>query len=112
MIQFVAAIESIESSDHVADFDSWNSSVDSFSFLYNPDPWQQGGASTAELLTFYLAGHQGVTRQVYVWGKLLSKRCSDQGACFAENSGPWGTALVELGDFTLRSRAAAAGGRH
>ncbi len=36
--------ESIRSSERVAEFDTWNASADAYTFLYNPDPWQQGGA--------------------------------------------------------------------
>jgi len=39
--------DSIRSSERVADFDTWNASADAYTFLYNPDPWQQGGAMRA-----------------------------------------------------------------
>jgi len=39
--------ESTCSSERVAEFDTWNASADAYTFLYNPDPWQQGGAMRA-----------------------------------------------------------------
>ncbi|KAA6425319.1 MAG: hypothetical protein FRX49_04812 [Trebouxia sp. A1-2] len=37
-----SSAESIRSSERVAEFDTWNASADAYTFLYNPDPWQQG----------------------------------------------------------------------
>ena len=37
--------DSIRSSERVAELDTWNASADAYTFLYNPDPWQQGGAT-------------------------------------------------------------------
>ena len=39
--------DTIRSSERVADFDTWNASADAYTFLYSPDPWQQGGATRA-----------------------------------------------------------------
>ena len=34
---------SIESSQDEVDLSNWNASTDAYTFLYNPDLWQQGG---------------------------------------------------------------------
>lgn len=44
---YVFNAESVQTSEQVVEFDSWNASADAYTFLYNPDLWQQGGATTA-----------------------------------------------------------------
>ncbi|DBB02949.1 TPA: hypothetical protein ACH3X1_013545 [Trebouxia sp. C0004] len=50
--------ESIRSSERVAEFDTWNASADAYTFLYNPDPWQQGVIEKPMLLKIVSLGDQ------------------------------------------------------
>ncbi|DBB02948.1 TPA: hypothetical protein ACH3X1_013545 [Trebouxia sp. C0004] len=53
-----SSAESIRSSERVAEFDTWNASADAYTFLYNPDPWQQGVIEKPMLLKIVSLGDQ------------------------------------------------------
>lgn len=80
----------LECNEDEVDLSNWNSSEDAYTFLYNPDLWQQGGK------LFVLPPHDGIALSQSVQISIYLS-CRGHSSYYAQDSEPGGPAAVELG---------------
>ena len=80
-------VASISCSEDAVDLSNWNLSTDTYTFLYNPNLWQQGGKAYSCFLHLRVQRH--------------SAACRSRIACDAEVTAPVLLKMVNLGDQLL-----------
>ena len=81
---------SIKCSEDEVDLSNWNSSPDAYTFLYNPDLWQQGGKVL--LYSLHLTVYRALLYVDHFFGG-----CRGHSSCSPQDCQPGGSAAVELG---------------